>query len=450
MSKKLAVIIKNKIKSFNKTIFCEGDKSISHRALLIASQCRGISRIRGILEAKDIISTIECLKKLGVKISKKNKDYLVFGNGLNSFRTPQDKTLNAGNSGTLARILIGLLATNHFFKVKITGDKSLNTRDMERIIRPLSKIGCIFEPKNKKTLPLIIQGTNLPLAQRHIENLGSAQVKSSILMAALDTPGITTIEEKKLSRNHTENLLKNIGADIKIKKFQRHHLISLRGQQDLNSFNLQIPGDPSSSAFFIALTLLTRGSRLKIKNININPFRAGYIKVLKKMNGNIKIKNIKKNFGEPVADIIVKSSKLKPINFPKDKITSTIDEFPILFIIASQIKGVSTFSNIGELRKKESDRIKNIEIGLKEVGIKTISTKNSLKIFGNPNLKIEKTLKIYPKNDHRIAMSFFCLAQLIGGKFVINNFETVDTSFPKFLSLMKTKIGAKFEIKKKY
>ena len=196
--------------------------------------------------------------------------------------------------------------------------------------------------------------------------------------------------------------------------------------------------------------MLTKGSSLKIKNININPFRSGFIKVLKKMNGNIKIYNLKKKFGEMVGDIIVKSSKLRPINFPKREIISTIDEFPILFIIASQIKGVSTFTNIGELRKKESDRIKSVEVGFKRIGIKTISTINSLKIYGNPNIKIKKALEIYPKDDHRIAMSFFCLAQLLDGKMTIHNFETVDTSFPKFLTLMKNKIGAKFEIKKKY
>ena len=381
---------------------------------------------------------------------KKNNEYLVFGNGLNSFRASKKNHINAGNSGTLARILIGLLATNENIKIKIFGDKSLNQRDMGRIIEPLSKIGCIFMPKNKKTLPLIVQGTNLPLAQNHIENLGSAQVKTSILMAALNTPGITTIEEKKKSRNHTENLLNAIGADIQVKKFKEYNLISLRGQKELNNFKMNVPGDPSSSAFFVALALLTKGSVLKIRNINLNPFRIGFIKVLRKMNANIRIKNLKKKFGEPVGDIIVKSSNLKSINFPKHIITSTIDEFPILFIIASQIKGVSTFLNIGELRKKESDRIKNIEFGLKKFGIKTVSTKNSLKIFGNPNIKIKKTLEIFPENDHRIAMSFFCLSQILGGRVKINNFETVDTSFPNFLTLMKKKIGAHFEIKKKY
>ena len=342
------------------------------------------------------------------------------------------------------------LSPNPNLKIKISGDKSLNGRDMKRITEPLSKIGCIFKPKHKKTLPLIVQGTSMPLAQTHIENIGSAQVKSSILMAALDTPGITVIKEEKISRNHTENLLSAIGADIVVKKDKKYNLISLRGQKDMDCFKFKIPGDPSSSAFFIALALLTKGSRLYIKNVNLNPLRIGFIKILKKMNANIKIKNLKRKFNEPVGDIVVKSSKLKPINFPKSEVSSTIDEFPILFVIASQIKGISNFSNIGELRKKESDRIKNIEIVLKKIGIRTISTKNSLKIFGNPKVQIKKSIQVYSKDDHRIAMSFFCLGQLLGGKIQINNFETVNTSFPKFLTLMKNKIGAKFEIKKKY
>ena len=221
----------------------------------------------------------------------------------------------------------------------------------------------------------------------------------------------------------------------------------MRGQKNLSSFNLNIPGDPSSAAPFIALTLLTPKSKLLIKNVNCNPTRIGFIKILKRMNANIKIKNLKKKSGELIGDIFIKSSSLKPIHCPKILVPSSIDEFPLLFIIASVVKGVSKFSGIGELRHKESDRIKSIEVGLKQLGIKTKSEKDSLKIFGNPEIKVKKKLIIFPKDDHRIAMSFFCLGQLIGGNIKINNFETVNTSFNKFLSIMK-KIGAEYEIKK--
>jgi len=447
MNKKFSVLIKNKIKKFNKNILVESDKSISHRSLIIASQCIGISTLKGILESEDVQNTITCLKKLGVKISKKNKNYVVYGNGLGSFMQPKKNSLYAGNSGTLARLLIGLITTQSNLRIKILGDRSLCKRDMKRIIEPLSKIGCTFFPKNKKNLPIIVQGTNMPLALRHVEKLGSAQVKTAILLAALNTEGITSIEEKKLSRNHTENLLKALQAEIKIKKLKKGNLITLRGQQNLNSFNINIPGDPSSAAPFIVLTLLTKNSKLLIKNVNCNPTRIGFIKVLKKMNANIKIINFRKKSGEPVGDILVKSSKLKSIICSKEIVPSTIDEFPLLFIVAAMIKGVSTFSGINELRHKESDRIESIQIGLKKMGIKTKSTPDSLKIYGNPKIKINKISTILPKYDHRVAMSFFCLGQLMGGTIRIRNFETVNTSFSKFLKIMK-KIGAKYAIQK--
>jgi len=447
MNKKFSVLIKNKITKFSKTILVENDKSISHRALLIASQCIGPSTINGILESEDVKNTVICLKKLGVKILKKNKQYIVYGNGLESFRKPHKNTLYAGNSGSLARLLIALVSTHPNLKVKISGDNSLNKRDMKRIIEPLSKIGCTFYPRNKTTLPLTIEGTSLPLAQKHFETIGSAQVKTAILLAALNTPGITEVREDKISRNHTENLLSTIKADIKIKKLKKGNLISLRGKENLSCFNLKIPGDPSSAAPFIALTLLTKGSELLIKNVNCNPTRMGFIKILKKMNANIKFKNLKKRSGESVGDIYVKSSLLKPINCPKELVPSAIDEYPLLFSLASVLKGVTKFSGISELRHKESDRIKSMEIGLNRIGIKTKSTLNSLKIFGNPNIQIKKTLRIFAKNDHRVAMAFFCLGQLLKGNILISNFETVNTSFSKFLFIMK-KIGAKYEIKK--
>ena len=335
MKKKFSVSVNKKIDKFNKTIFVEGDKSISHRSLLIASQCIGISSINNILESEDIKNTILCLKKLGVKILKKSKNYLVYGNGLGSFRKPKNNFLYAGNSGTLARMLFSILGTQSNLKVKIVGDSSLNKRDMKRIL-----------PKNKTTLPLTIEGTSMPLAQKHFETIGSAQVKSAILLAALNTPGTTQIETKKNSRNHTENLLTTIKADIKIKKMTKGHLISLRGQKNLFGFNLKIPGDPSSAAPFVILALLTANSKLLIKNVNCNQTRMGFINILKKMNADIKIKNVKKKSGEPVGNIIVKSSSLKSINCPKKLVPAAIDEFPLLFSIAAIIKGTSKFSGI--------------------------------------------------------------------------------------------------------
>jgi|TARA_B110000438_G_scaffold296956_1_gene342491 3-phosphoshikimate 1-carboxyvinyltransferase len=447
MEKKFSLLINSKISKFKKKIAVESDKSISHRSLLIASQCIGKSSINNLLESEDVKNTIICLKKLGVKILKKKNDYLVYGNGLGSFSPPKNNFIYTGNSGTLARMLIALIGTHSNLKVKVVGDNSLNKRDMKRVIDPLSKIGYNFYPKNKTTLPLIVEGTSMPLAQKHFETIGSAQVKSAILLAALNTPGITQIKVEKISRNHTENLLASINADIKIKKLSNGQLIDLRGQKNLFGFNIKVPGDPSSAAPFIVLALLKKNSELLIKNVNCNPTRIGFINILKKMNAKIKIKNLKKKSGESVGDIYIKSSILKPIKCPKKLVPSAIDEFPLLFIVASLINGKSKFEGIAELRNKESDRIKSIEIGLNKIGIKTKSTVDTLTIFGNSNINIKKTLKIFPREDHRIAMAFFCLGQLLDGKILINNFETVNTSFSKFLSIMK-KIGATFEIKK--
>jgi len=289
----------------------------------------------------------------------------------------------------------------------------------------------------------------MPLAQTHVESFGSAQVKSAILLAALNTPGITKIIEEKVSRDHTEIFLKKINADIKIKKTKKGNLIALKGQKNLYGFNYDISSDPSSSAFLIALTLLNSHSKLIIKNINCNPTRTGFINILKKrMNADIKLENLrKKSTGEVVGDIVVKSSTLKPINCPKKIVPSLIDELPILFIIAAVTKGVSIFRGIGELRNKESDRIKSMEEILNKIGIKTKSTFSSLKIFGNPNIKVSKIINVYPRGDHRIAMSWTIFAILFGNIFKIHNFETVNTSFPGFASLIKI-LGGKLEIKK--
>ena len=449
MKKSISVSINKKIRKFNKTLKVSADKSLSLRALILASQCIGVSKIKNLLESEDVLNCLKALKTLGIKIVKNNNVYSVYGNGLNSFKSKKKLTkIYVGNSGTTARLLCGLLST-HAGKFYLYGDKSMNKRDMSRVIKPLSKIGCFFYPEKKFTLPITMEGTSMPLAQKHIEEKGSAQIKSLILLSGLSTPGITSVEERKGSRNHTEIFLKKIDADIKIKKLKKGNLITLRGQKNLHSFNYTVSSDPSSASFLIALTLLTPNSKLIIKNVMCNPTRIGFFKILKeKMNANIKIKNLRKVSGESVGNIVIKSSNLRPINSPKVLVPFLIDEFSTLFVISALTKGLSKFTGINELRHKESDRIKNMEIGLNKIGIKTKSTNDSLKIYGNPNIKIKKKLHIFSKNDHRIAMSWAILGLLVGGRIEIHNFETVNTSFPNFLSLIKN-LGGKIEIKKK-
>ena len=444
--KSFSVVVKKKINKFDKTIFVEGDKSLSHRALLISSQGYGISKLRGLLESEDILNTINALKKLGVKIIKYKNIYHVYGNGLGSFKTKNNLTINTGNSGTLARLLMGLLTT-YPHKIKIIGDKSLSKRPMERIITPLGKFGATFMPKNKKTLPCYMIGSEMPIAISHKEKIGSAQVKSSIILASLNTPGITKIKELKKSRDHTENMLKFIRAKIKIKKFKTYNLISIEGQKDFKAFNLNIPGDMSSAAFFIVLTLLTKHSIIKIKNINLNPTRTGIIIILKKMNAKIKLMNVKTKYGEIVGDIVVKSSILKSINCPASLVPSTIDEFAVLMIAAAKAKGTTTFSGLGELNKKESPRLNLMNSILNQVGIKTKLKRETIKIIGNPKINLNKSYIINSHFDHRICMSVFVMCQIFGGQIKIKDFNSVATSFPSFLYLMKL-LGAKYEIKK--
>ncbi len=443
MKKKFSVLVKEKINKFNKKIKIPGDKSCSIRAILLASQCLGVSKIKNLLESDDVLNCVNVLKNvLGVKIIKKNDIYHVYGNGLNSFRFKKNITkIYVGNSGTFARLVCGLLSTLPA-KFYLYGDQSMNKRDFTRVTEPLKKIGAFFYPTNKKTLPLTIEGTSMPLSQKHIEKKGSAQVKGLILMSALSSPGITTIEEKKISRNHSELFLKKINADIKVRKFKKGNIISLRGQKNLYNFNYTVGSDPSSAAFIIALTLLTPGSKLVMHNILCNETRVFFLKILKKVNANIKISNLRKLSGELIGTITVHSSKLKPIVISKN-IGKFVDELPILFVIAALTKGVSVFKNIGDLKNKESDRLLESKKILIQAGIKCKVTKDTMIIYGREKIESKnKFILAKTKGDHRICMSATILSLVTGLKAKINNYETVNTSFPGFLTTIKN-LGGK-------
>ena len=447
MKKIFSASINKKIKKFNKKIKIPGDKSCSIRAILFASQCIGKSKIKNLLESEDVLNCIKAVKtSLGVKIIKKNNIFYVYGNGLNSFKIKKKITkIYTGNSGTFARLLFGLLATspNKFY---VYGDQSMNKRDFTRVTQPLRKVGASFYPENKKTLPLTIEGTNMPLAQKHVEEKGSAQVKSLILMSGLSTPGITSVEEKKISRNHTEIFLKEINADIKIKKLKKGNLISLRGQKNLYCFDYTVGSDPSSAAFLIVLTLLTPGSKLVINNILCNDTRIFFIKILKEVNAKIKISNLRKVSGELIGTITVYSSKLKPLNISKN-IGSVIDELPILFVAAALTNGISKFKNVGDLKNKESNRLLESKKIFDQIGIKSEIKKDSMIIYGNKKMNFsKKRIIMNTKGDHRICMSSAVLSLITGIKTKIKNFETVNTSFPSFVNLIKS-LGGKIVIK---
>ncbi len=430
------IILKKKILSFKKKISIPGDKSISIRWVLISSLADGVSKAKNLLMSDDVLATIRAIKKFGAKVIIKKDLCAIHGLGIDGYKYKKNISINAGNSGTLGRLISGILIDTPF-PIKIIGDKSLSKRDFKRVADPLSKFGASFNLYKNYNLPLFIKGSEKLKPIRFFENRGSAQCKSSVLFAGIKTNGKTIIKAKK-SRNHTELIFKHLKLPIKIKKNKSFDLIEIEKVKKINPLNYKIPSDISSGAFFIALTVLTKKSQLIIRNVNVNQTRIGINAILKKMGVKIKLLNKKIYKGEPVADILVKSpKKLKSINCPSKLNSNAIDEFLIIFLIAARAKGISYFKNLDELNKKESPRLKWGSKILKMMGIKVVTTKNSIKIFGNPQLEINKKIIIqkYLK-DHRVFMTSVIAALSFGGEWHIHDKDAIQTSFPSFLKIV--------------
>ena len=419
-----------KLPKFIGTINIPGDKSISHRALIIGSQATGIVKVSNLLESADVFSTMNALRKFGVHITKRGKDYHVYGLVVGGLRE-YNGTINCGNSGTTARLMMGLLST-YPITINFIGDKSLSKRPMARVINLLREFGANALLENKNTMPFKFLGSYVGLQNDQKLNVPSAQLKSAWCLAALNTKGISTLEERFETRDHTEIMLKYLNANIKVKKSKNKKIISIFGKTPIDAKDISVPGDISSAAFMIILALISKNSTVTIKNVLLNPTRTGVLDVLKKMKAKIKIKNKKTICGEVVGDIEAKSSNLKATVVPEKMAPRLIDEYPILFIAACFAKGTSNFKGIEELRVKESDRIKSMEDGLKPLGVKISSTKSSAKITGTNSFKLNKQIKIDAKGDHRIAMSFYVLSQVLNKSFKIKDFNYVKTSFPSF------------------
>ena len=435
--------MRKKIKPYDKKIIMEGDKSLSIRWALISSQSFRKCRSSNLLMSEDVINTLNCLKKLGVKIRLAKNFCEIVGVGLNGFNYKKNLLLNAGNSGTLSRLIMGLLvhAKNN---IKLTGDKSLSKRDFFRVSKPLEEFGARYFTNSGK-LPIIIKGTNTPLPINYNETRGSAQCKSAVMLAALNTKGETTIKAKK-SRDHSELLFKYLKLPIKILKKKTYDLIKIKGGKKIPALNYKIPADISSSAFFIVLTALANNSKLKIKNVNINPSRTGALIILKMMGVKIVQENERIYKGEKIADLIIKSSKkFKPINCPTKLNSSAIDEFLLIFLVAAKANGVSYFKNLSELDQKESPRLKWGSKILNKIGVRNVITKDTIKIYGNPNLIINKRIII--KNflkDHRVFMTSVIASLTFGGEWQIHNKDSINSSFPSFLKKIKL-LGARPE-----
>ena len=430
------IVIKNRIKNFNRKIEVSGDKSISIRWVLLSSLADGISISKNLLMSEDVMAAINAIKKLGIKVKFKKNYCKIYGQGIDGYKYKKNIIIDAQNSGTLGRLILGLLV-NTPYPIKLIGDKSLSRRDFKRVTKPLSKFGAKFFLRKNKFLPLTVFGSQNLKPIYYNENRGSAQCKSSVIFAGMRTNGETTIKAKK-SRNHTELLSKYLKLPINTKLKNTFDIIKINKVKKINKLNYNIPSDISSCAFFIVLTTLATKSKLIIRNVNINSSRIGVITILNKMGANIKFKNIKKYKGEKIADIIVKSPKeLRCINCPEYLNSAAIDEFLIIFLVAAKAKGISYFKNLNELNQKESPRLKWGEKILKKIGIKTVSTSNTIKIYGNPNLKINKKIiiKKYLK-DHRVFMTSMIAALSFGGNWEIHDKSSIKTSFPQFINII--------------
>ena len=434
MSKKIK--INQKLVDFNKEINIPGDKSLSIRWVLFSSLAEGTSKAKNLLLSEDVRAAINAIKKLGIKVKLNKKICKIYGDGIDGYNYKKNIIIDAQNSGTLGRLLPGLLIDTKY-PIKIIGDKSLSRRDFKRISDPLSKFGAEFNLKKGKYLPLKIFGSKKLIPIVYNESKGSAQCKSSIIFGGMRTDGTTIIKAKK-SRNHTELLSKYLKLPIVVIKKRNFDLIKIKKIKKIKPLNYEIPSDMSSAAFFIILTTLMNKSKIIIKNVNINPSRIGVINILKKMGAKIKLKNKEVYKGEKKADIFVQSSKsLKAINCPPKFNSSAIDEFLAIFLVAAKAKGISYFRDLAELNEKESPRLKWGTKILNQMGIKTITTNSTIKIFGNPNLKINKkiTIKNYLK-DHRVFMTSIIGALAFGGSWTIYDKDSIKSSFPNFLKII--------------
>ncbi|PTW03457.1 3-phosphoshikimate 1-carboxyvinyltransferase [Halanaerobium saccharolyticum] len=412
-----------------------GDKSISHRSLILASIAAGESKIEGLLEAEDCLSTMGIMRDLGIEITKGGAGkYTVQGKGLDGLEEADD-VLDCGNSGTSMRLLAGLLASQDFYSV-LTGDHSLRKRPMQRIIGPLSKMGAKIWSRRDGLAPLSIKGQQLEAMEYKLP-VASAQLKSSILLAALKTEAETVIIEPAVSRDHTERMLKGAGIDLEI--LEDRIILKQAAERKLNPFEINVPGDISSAAFFIAAGLLAAEGELLIKNVGINQTRSGFLEVVEAMNGKIELLNKRDQGGEPTADILVKPSDLKGTEVSGEVIPRLIDEIPIISVLAVFAEGKTVIKDAEELRVKETDRIKAVVTEFERLGIEITENEDGMEISGPQ--PVEGGIEVESYHDHRIAMSLAVLALNSKRGITINGSEIIATSFPNFKELLKEVIG---------
>lgn len=412
-----------------------GDKSISHRALMFGAMAVGQSHVSGLLEGDDVLHTAEAMRQLGATIVRSASGvWAIDGVGVGGFREPAG-VIDMGNSGTAARLLMGAVAS-HDFTTFFTGDASLCKRPMARVTAPLQKMGARFTSRAGGRLPLAVTGAADPMPVEYELPVASAQVKSAILLAGLNTPGLTTVIEPEPTRDHTERMLRQFGAEVTVRpRAEGGNVITLRGQPELSPQQLEVPGDPSSAAFLVVAALITPGSDITIRNVGINPLRTGLYETLREMGADIAFTNERIACGEPVADLRVKASALKGVNVPASRAPSMIDEYPILSVAAAFAKGSTTMNGLAELRVKESDRIAAMARGLEACGVPVQEMPDGM-IVSQAGWISAPPRPIHTDMDHRIAMSFLVLGLAGSEPIAIDDGAMIDTSFPGFAALI--------------
>lgn len=411
------------------TLTVPGDKSISHRALIMGALAIGKSRISGLLEGEDVLGTAKAMRALGADIYKDDSaEWHVHGVGIGGLHQP-DSPLDMGNSGTGARLLMGLLAT-HPLKIDFCGDASLSTRPMKRVTVPLAQFGAIFDGPQDGTLPITLHGSDNPLPITYELPVASAQVKSAVMLAALNTPGRTTVIEKIPTRDHTERMFRHFGIEVQTEGDAIH----VTGQPEITARDMVVPADPSSAAFPLVAALITSGSDITIKNVGLNPVRTGLFITLREMGADIVFENEREECGEPIADLHVRHSSLKGITVPKDRAPSMIDEFPILCVAAAFAEGKTVMRGLEELRVKESDRIAVMVEGLKLCGVQIEEHDDGMTITGAGTIAGGATVQTHL--DHRIAMSFLILGMGTQDAVSVDDGSVIETSFPGFCALL--------------
>ncbi len=421
-----------------------GDKSISHRSLIFSALAHGKSTITGLLEGEDVLKTAQALRLMGVDINKKlDGTWEVNGSGVAGLVEPTD-VLDMGNSGTSSRLMAGLVCPYNFTSF-FTGDASLRKRPMGRVFEPITQIGAKIVARQNNLMPFAVVGAHDPMPISYTMKVASAQVKSCILLAALTIPGTTTIIEPEKCRDHSEIMMRYLGLKISSEDFGDHGTkITYSGMQEFDAKNFDVPGDVSSAAFLIVAALLVKGSKIKIKNVGINPLRDGIIITLREMGGNIAIVDEREIGGEKVADLIVEYSELKGIEIPASRAPSMIDEYPILSIAAANAKGTTKMNGLAELKVKESNRLLMIAQNLENCGASLKMGDDFLEVKGGIS-QPRSIVKVKTAMDHRIAMSFLVMGLTLENGVEIDDSEMIKTSFPTFEKIFSD-FGCSFEV----